>query len=152
VERVIAAEGGERMPGPLTAPRLLLLVLVALGVAGMHTTGHASDRHTSRVASHTPAGIDTHPNGADLTFVAMDVVAMDVVILPASGSRFDPSVVCLAILSTVGIAVLIAWALRARRTPSGDGAPVPAVVARFGRGPPQRCLGLILAELSVLRR
>jgi hypothetical protein len=124
---------------------MLLLVAVALGVAGMHTMGHPSDGHATMAmtASHeTPVMLaPTEFDGAQL------------VALPRSGGGFDPSEVCLAILTAVGLAMLIAWALLAVPYPSRRLVPVPAALAALGRGPPPwRCHGLMLADLSVLRR
>jgi hypothetical protein len=82
------------------------------------------------------------------------VVGVDLVALPRTGGGFDPSEVCLAILTAVGLGMLIAGALLAvRQHSSGAVAPVPAALAALGRGPPPwRCHGLVLADLSVLRR
>lgn len=130
---------------------MLLLVLVAFGVAGMHTTGHPSDSHGIRtmVVSHETPAMQAPAMNAPAQVAGVEVVA-----LPRSGGGgFDPSEVCLAILTAVGLAVLIACALLAVRGVRGGGAPVPAVLAALGRGPPPRpVLGLVLADLSVLRR
>ena len=134
---------------------MLLLVLVASGVAGMHTMGHPSAHHAgvSRVASHTTVAVDVHADGADISMAGMDVAGVDLAVLSRSGGGLDPSEVCLAILTALGLAALIACALLAVRAVSGGVAPVPAVLAGLGRGPPPRpALGLVLADLSVLRR
>jgi hypothetical protein len=138
------------VPRRFAALRMLLLVLVAFGVAGMHTTGHPSDSHGIRtmVVSHETPAMQAPAMNAPAQVAGAEVVA-----LPRSGGGFDPSQVCLAILTAVGLAVLIAGALLAVRSVRSGGAPVPAVLAAWGRGPPPwRCHGLVLADLSVLRR
>jgi hypothetical protein len=139
------------VPRRFAALRMLLLVLVAFGVAGMHTTGHPSDGHGTRimVVSHEASAMQ-----APVMNAPVQVAGAGLVVLPRSGGGgFDPSEVCLAILTAVGLAVLIACALLAVRSVRGGGAPVPAVLAALGRGPPPwRCHGLVLADLSVLRR
>jgi hypothetical protein len=127
------------------ALRTLLLVLVALGVLGMHTTGHPDDSHGAgtMTASH-----ETPAMQAPAAIVNVALVA----VLPRSGGGFDSLAVCLAVLTAVGLASLIAWARLAARRAYGGVAPVPAVLAGLGRGPPWRYHGLVLAELSVQRR
>ncbi len=140
------------VPRRFAALRLLLLVLVAFGVAGMHTMGHPSDSHATMTmaASHgTPAMPEPAMNAA----APIHVAGVALVGLPTpGGGSLDPTEVCLAILTAVGLAVLIACALRAVRAAGGGVAPVPAVFAALGRGPPPPALGLVLADLSVLRR
>lgn len=139
------------VPRRVAVLRVLLLLLTALGVAGMHTMGHPSGNHGMSAAtavSHMDPGTPAHP-------VAVPVESMAVLhmALPQPGRGLDPSKVCLAVLTLVGLAVLIAAALFAARRLAGCGAPVQIVLPALGRGPPWRpSFGLVLADLSVLRR
>ncbi len=140
------------MPRRFAALRVLLLVLVAFGVAGMHTMGHPSDSHATMTmaASH---GTSATRSPAMNAAAPIQVAGVELVGLPIPGGGFDPTEVCLAILTAVGLAVLLACALGAMRAAGGGVAPIPAVFAALGRGPPLRpALGLVLANLSVLRR
>jgi hypothetical protein len=134
--------------GPFSPPRLLLLVLLALGVAGMHTLGHVGDGHhpAPAVVDHADSGMVTQPHaGADQPVAASDADdARD------HGLRLDVFAVCLAVLGAVGI---LLWAARTGRLRSGyvrllraRWAPQPA-----GRGPPPVPVGLRLAVVSVSR-
>jgi hypothetical protein len=118
-----------------TLPRLLL-VLVAFGVLGMHTTGHAASipEHGTcsehAVAAPVAASVDCHC--AD----------------PCPGS----SDACLAVLTSMGLLLLLIVSLlvAVRR------AAVPALgrqtAVAVERGPPLAWpIGLVLTDLAVLR-
>jgi hypothetical protein len=143
----IVATGGavSGVPIRFAALRTLLLVLVALGVLGMHTTGHPDDSHGvgTRTASHEMPAMQ-----APAAIVNVALMAVP----PGSGGDFDSLAVCMAVLTAVGLAALIGWAMLAVRRTYGGVAPVPSVLAGLGRGPPWRCHGLVLADLSVQRR
>ncbi|MGN9843649.1 hypothetical protein ACTMTI_36545 [Nonomuraea sp. H19] len=122
--------------------RGLLLIVLALGVYGMHTLGHLdgghagypSDAHGMVVAEKTlpslPAGI--------LAFV------------PEHGMPgLDPTSVCLAILTSLVIVLLMAASIRAGRRLGEGGAVRPP--ARQVARPPPKPTSLTLASLSILR-
>ncbi|MFI6291979.1 DUF6153 family protein [Nonomuraea sp. NPDC050790] len=102
--------------------RLLLLVLLVVGVCGMHTLGHLSHGEPHAVAVQAPVAVDQDDG------------------LPG----MDPGVVCLAVLtSMVFLLLALVWA---GTLPS----PLRAVrrfwrVRGVARAPPR------LAELSVMR-
>lgn len=128
------------MVGQRAILRLLLVVLVALGVAGMHTLGHPRDSgHGGTAPAHL-----TQPASA-----AMDA---DGVVVRGLDLSLDPSSVCLAILVVFSVAALLAALLmRGGRRPSSTGRRL-RLVASAGRGPPPPVsVGLCLANLSVLR-
>ncbi|MCP2327122.1 hypothetical protein HDA40_005629 [Hamadaea flava] len=128
-----------QMRAQRSGPLLLLLLLLAAGIAGMHTLGHA-----------------THgPSHAPMSVMAADHAASGVSAGWEGGSgrhgpMTDPTVMCLAILG--GVALLaVALLLRFQRsTASGVRPPQPAA-RESGRGPPRTPVGLLLADLSVLR-
>ena len=130
-------------------PWLLMLLLLAAGVAGMHTLGHAAGGHTTTHATaHSPAVHVMQDSDCCGAAAAVPVAA--------NGHRpeapmTDPTVMCLAIL---GAAVLIAFALVMLSRPGPTTPPTAstsAITLRPGRGPPRALLGLTLADLSVLR-
>jgi hypothetical protein len=138
----------------LRASRRLLLLMLVLGVCGMHTMGHLNPDHAQGMASVTP--MHGAPSGSD---------AMDSRSTPsAAGSSqeghltstsgtgmpgFDPSAVCLAVLaSLLVLTVAVTW-IRARCVSEGLIGAV-ASVRRVARPPPKRN-ALRLARLSVLR-
>lgn len=111
----------------------MLLVLLAFGVAGMHTLGHPADHPTAGHAIHS------------------------VVQAAASGDMPDrmgmnPADVCLAVLTVFGLLVLVSALLRQARRVADSTTALPSAAIPAGRGPPTRTgMGLILADLSVLR-
>ncbi len=131
------------------AARLLLLAVLALGVAGMHTLGHPHGGNATAMRGPTPVEAWSHHAAALTSLPAADgLIATDAPVPP-----MDPMNVCLAILTAVGIAItvlaLLSISTRARRTTLPHG-PVWTVSAR---GPPTCVppLGRRLAALSVLR-
>jgi hypothetical protein len=132
------------MAGQRAALRLLLVVLVALGVAGMHTLGHPRG---GGHGSGAPAGTAhmTEPAPA-----AMDVAGE--VVVHGWDLGLDPSSVCLAILVVFSVAALLtALLLRGGRRPPPTGRH-RRLIAPAGRGPPPPVsVGSRLADLSVLR-
>ncbi|RSN12630.1 hypothetical protein DMB42_10575 [Nonomuraea sp. WAC 01424] len=120
--------------------RGLLLVLLALGVCGMHTLGHLDGRHGGSPGRHGT--------------VAQEAPA----VLPAGAQAvagehrmpgFDPTSVCLAVLTSLLIILLAAvrfWTRRRAGAGAGD-LPPARPVAR----PPPRPTSLRLASLSTLR-
>ncbi|MFI9595418.1 hypothetical protein [Nonomuraea sp. NPDC052265] len=111
--------------------RALLLVVLALGVCGMHTLGHVNARHDLAIAHEAPAAAlaGLHPGHE----------------MPG----LDPAGVCLAVLTSLLVVALLAfWVGTRRRTGGGAGAePSLRPVAR----PPPRPTSLRLAHLSILR-
>jgi len=126
-------------------PMLLMLLLLCAGVLGMHTLGHQP--------GHLPMH-QTHAATAIAPAMSDDCCAVVGPVLSGHapmGPMTDPTSVCLAILSALTLAIVFLL-LR-----SGSGgverllrqlrALVPA-----GRGPPgARRVGLLLADLAVLR-
>ncbi|TMR93565.1 hypothetical protein EJK15_38745 [Nonomuraea basaltis] len=126
----------------LRVARGLLLVVLALGVYGMHTLGHADGRHGG-----SPP--DAHGMG----------VAQEPLIAVPAGLRafvpghempgFDPASVCLAILTSLVVVLLIAaWTRAGQRSDGGGRASAP--IRRVAR-PPPKPTSLRLASLSILR-
>ena len=120
----------------------LLLLLVLLGLAGMHTIGHPSDGVHRMV---------THADAHDSATAASEAEANQRTDEHRDQMMMDPLNVCLAILAG-GILLLLAAALsRLRRADPVDHHPA-TVSGAPGRGPPgPRLLGLTIADLSVRR-
>ncbi|WP_157549962.1 DUF6153 family protein [Nonomuraea candida] len=122
--------------------RGLLLVLLALGVYGMHTLGHVTGGHGGSPSAAHSTGVAQEP--AHALAAALQSFA------PEPGTPgLDPTSVCLAILTSF-VAVLLATAwLRARRRPGAGGGAMPP--ARHVARPPPRPTSVRLASLSILR-
>lgn len=136
--------------GGLRAAWLLLAVVIAAGVAGMHTLGH--------VAPHGHVAHGAH--GAHLDGVAEPPVmesaadapvqaALDV--LRGLDAGLDPMVLCVAILTAFATALLLAAVLAAVRRPAACRHGAAVAGGPGGRGPPPPSLGLRIVDLSVLR-
>ena len=136
----------------VSLPRVVLLVLLAFGVAGMHTLGHDDGGHAA----------SAHPSAASGAVPAMPAFAIaerdsarDLVPpagAPSSGGGVDLNLfsVCLAVLG--GFILLLGVTLRGTRSvwqSSGVGALFAA--GRGGRGPPGPSAGLRLLRVAVLR-
>jgi hypothetical protein len=118
--------------------QVLLLVVLTLGVLGMHTLGHPSAEHGAASSS---------------VMAVSHEVASGLSAAPSHRPMTDPMKVCLAILTAMGFAgVLIALLSIARRC-SATGAVCCGVRTICGRGPPSPVppLRRRLATLSVLR-
>ncbi|MFI7423886.1 hypothetical protein [Nonomuraea sp. NPDC049684] len=121
--------------------RAFLLVVLALGVCGMHTLGHVNARHDMA-------------NARPVLAVAHELPAAPLAALAglAPGHEMpglDPAGVCLAVLTSLLVVVLLALWVGVRRRAVGGAGPGPAFrpVAR----PPPRPTSLRLARLSILR-
>jgi hypothetical protein len=130
------------------AARLLFLVLVAVGVAGMHTTGHPSAAaHDVRVTG------GPHVRMADASTVSMAVARPGP---QASGGTSSPAhpyplQACVALRHEPGIMALTSAARMA--APAGT-VQADSVLHRYPvlrRAPPPRPIGLTVADLSVIR-
>lgn len=138
-----------RLARHLCLPRLMLLVLLTLGVAGMHTLGHAD----SPAHMNTPLPAHGH-NEAAMEFVAISEES------PAAATPDDPTdhgllilafTVCLAVMGAGVILLLKPSVTRLRGAGRTFYLAGRSITWRSGRGPPARRLGLRLAEVSVLR-
>lgn len=135
------------------ASRLLLLVALVLGVAGMHTLGHLDHRrgHGGTAVAFGHASIADHE-------VPKAPTTLRPLLMPQAGQLasgrddtplpLDPSSVCLAVLTSfllllIGMASL--WTRQLAQARTADTSPTLA--AR----PPPRRTALRLAHLSVLR-
>ncbi|YCK37474.1 hypothetical protein ACNF49_26480 [Actinomadura sp. ATCC 39365] len=121
--------------------RALLLVVLTLGVCGMHTLGHVNARHDMANARHGPAVAHELPVAPAAALAGL-----------APGHEMpglDPAGVCLAVLTSLLVVVLLALWVGVRRRAVGGADPGPAFrpVAR----PPPRPTSLRLARLSILR-
>ncbi|MEU1389083.1 MULTISPECIES: DUF6153 family protein [unclassified Nonomuraea] len=118
--------------------RALLLVVLALGVCGMHTLGHVNARHDMADARHGPAVAHEAP-----------VAALAGLAPGHEMPGLDPAGVCLAVLTSLLVVVLLALWVGVRRRAVGGADPGAAFrpVAR----PPPRPTSLRLARLSILR-
>lgn len=129
--------------------RWLLLVMLAVGVCGMHTLGHLSTGHgRGSPAGHgQPADHDRNPAPpfpSNATSVVGAGLAEAVVDAGGEVPGFDPGAVCLAVLTSMLLLLLAAvwagtrvWPQRVVR--------VSWQVSGVARAPPR------LAELSVMR-
>ncbi|WP_328421543.1 hypothetical protein OG470_05910 [Micromonospora sp. NBC_00389] len=137
----------------VSLPRVLLLVLLALGVAGMHTFGHGDGGHQAAsghgiVVGSVPHGTLSDP-GQDGSH-EQHLIARIGEPTPAGGMDLDVFSVCLAVLGALG---LIVWVALLRATSLND-RPVPRTrptIRSGGRGPSVPLLGLHVATVSVLR-
>lgn len=140
----------QRPAGLISPPRVLLLVLLALGVAGMHTfghQGHAASGHES-TAADLPHGALTAagPDG----FHELRQIAQVGEPTTGGGTDLDLFSVCLAVLGAFGWAVGLAL-LRVRSHRNRRAVRTGHAARRGGRGPPAPSLGLRLAVVSVSR-
>lgn len=134
----------------ISLPRVLLLVLLALGVCGMHTFGHgghAARGHdaTAGGPSHGMLNTPAHNDIRDLPPIAQ-------VGEPTAGGTNGLGLfsVCLAVLSAFGLAIGL-MLLRVHSQRQRLVARTRLAVAQGGRGPPVSLLGLRVAAVSVLR-
>jgi hypothetical protein len=147
--------------------RWLLLACTLLGLAAMHILGHGGSGHGGSGhggSGHGGSGHDSSGHGG-FGHVVVQVPAMDVgtapctedcPLIPAAapggpdGDLVDWSV-CVAVLSGIGIAVLVAFLLMVATR-----CPPPRI--RWGRrcgpalrAPPHVTVGLLIVSVSVLR-
>ena len=151
------------MTGTRSLLRLLLLVAVAFGVAGMHTLGHVSNEGHASMGRGMAVATTSHAAAADL-MAALDEPALAIPhglavklqwsdVGDGGGSGVphgNPLSVCLAVLTVLGMAVLVAAALRAVWSPNVISSRV-ALITSPSRAPPPLRVGLRIADLSVLR-
>lgn len=124
------------------ATRLLLLALLVAGVVGMHTTGHSQARHPAMAAAH--ADMDSHPA------TAMGMAAATPA--PPTDTGMDPVEMCLAVLTVLGMLVLLAAAGYARQVTTRRVGGLSWRIHGTGRDPPEHPLhGLRITDLAVLR-
>jgi hypothetical protein len=126
----------------LRGARLTLLILVAVGVAFMHTLGHPSSSggHAGGATHH--AAVASHPladSPAVVAFAGDD-----------GAVGFDPMTVCLAVLLG-GFVLLFAALVLMRSGTAASHDRARRAHSRNGRAPPPTTVGLRLADLSVLR-
>jgi hypothetical protein len=145
------------------AARLLMLVAVAFGVMSMHTLGHADQNRAPHAAmTHVASTLDMPAAVAAVPHTVPALAAAPLAMATVDGhlSDFripmpvmDPMTVCLAVLTAVGVVVLLAGLLANRRTSFGGGAAFRPLWTIAGRGPPFAVppLGRRLAILSVSR-
>ncbi len=128
---------------PLRLLRRLFLLMVILGVFGMHTLGHPESGHGHGDVVAMPA----HMSGDEPR--AVTVAMADVASAGPTLPDFDPASTCLAVLTSFLILLLAALRVRSRRWSS--------VLARTGvwvrcvPRPPPRRVALDLTRLAVLR-
>jgi disulfide bond formation protein DsbB len=140
------------MAGQRAALRLLFVLLVAAGIAGMHTLGHpSSGGHGSATHSATPAAHQA-PLGHQAVHIMTVATSASEVALGGTDMSLDPSTVCLAILVAFGLAALLAALVIGERHTAPPVRYLRGAAALAGRGPPLSLrVGLRLADLSVLR-
>ncbi|MEO3781194.1 DUF6153 family protein [Micromonospora sp. B11E3] len=136
----------------ISLPRLALLVLLAFGVAGMHTLGHDAGNHAA--AAHPSVA-----SGAASTTLAFTMAGpdnthdhMSPAGAPSSGGGLDLNLfsVCLAVLG--GFVLVLGLALRGTGSLwQAPGASALFPGGRGGRGPPAPSAGLRLRRVAVLR-
>jgi hypothetical protein len=143
--------------------RLLTLVAVAFGVMSMHTLGHADqDRAPHAAMAHAASALDMPAALAAVPHTVPAAAAVPLAATTVDGEpsavglpmpAMDPTTVCLAVLTTVGVVVLLAGLLADRRTGFGGAPAHRPLWTVLGRGPPFAVpsLGQRLAILSVSR-
>ncbi|MEU4324818.1 DUF6153 family protein [Nonomuraea dietziae] len=122
--------------------RCILLVVLAVGVCGMHTLGHLGRRtaaSTGAAGVHAMAHGPAEPEGGEVGAAPMGA--------PMPG--LDPTSVCVAVLTSLLILLLVARRARARGT--AGAAARPAWPGRGVARPPPEPTAVRLARLSVLR-
>lgn len=130
--------------------QLLLIVLLVLGVAWMHTLGHSQDHPVPA------AGTGHMAVGASSVMAVADKATAAAVKLPTARSPMpptDPMDICLAVLTAIGLAVALVAHLATRRVGSRAPTAYGSSWTAATRGPPGRIpsTGRRLAILSVLR-
>lgn len=141
-KRTVGLQGAVSRVVGLRGARLTLLILVAVGVAFMHTLGHPSSSggHAGGATHH--AAVAGHPMADSPVVVAL---AGD-----DTGMGFDPMTVCLAVLLGGVVLLLAALVLMRPGTAAGHDR-ARRTHSRNGRAPPPPTVGLRLADLSVVR-
>ncbi|MGW6503387.1 hypothetical protein [Nonomuraea angiospora] len=126
----------------LRVVRGFLLVLLALGVCGMHTLGHLD-------GGHGGTSSDVHGMGVVQEPVPMAPAGLRAFVPEHDMPGFDPTDVCLAVLTSFMVMMMLAAWIKAWRRTGGRGWSRPPVrqVAR----PPPKTTSLRLASLSMLR-
>lgn len=112
--------------------RWLLLMLLCLGICGMHTLGHVEGTHGSTMGTSAPHQSMT-----------------DGVIPPDHDSGADPSAVCVAVLTS--LLLLLIGAVRVRRMHRARAHGGSANAGRPSARPPPLQISLLLTRVSVLR-
>ncbi|TDC42998.1 hypothetical protein [Micromonospora sp. KC213] len=131
--------------------RLLLLVLLSLGVCGMHTFGHgghAASTHETTAAEgvlHGALAAPVQDDSRDFHLIAQVDESTT-----GGSTNLDLFTVCLAILSAFGLTVGLAL-LRGQSHRDRSVARTRLAVHRGGRSPPVPLLGLRVAAVSVLQ-
>ncbi|MFG1702617.1 hypothetical protein ACFLIM_05435 [Nonomuraea sp. M3C6] len=126
----------------LRVVRGFLLVVLSLGVYGMHTLGHLDARHGSPPAD--AHGMNVAQEAAPATPAGL------LAFVPDPGvPGFDPTSVCLAVLTALMVVLAIAAWITTRRRTGGQGRS-PSAVCQVAR-PPPKPTSLRLARLSMLR-
>ena len=153
---VPVASAGRLAPRP-PAMRWLLLACTLFGLAAMHTVGHAGPGHAmampDRPAIHhlrTMLAANTAHVTAPIGYRCPDGCVHLGSPGPAGGHP-DGWSVCLAVLAAFAIAMLVGWLLRAA-TNRGTANRSTRPLTITPRAPPPPRVGLLLADLSVLRR
>ena len=128
--------------------RLLLPVVTAIGIAGMHTLGHPSNEGTASSVHKAAVHVDEEPMAEAVGAAMTTVIYRET---HDTGMRMHPLDVCVAILLGGLLVLLVAVVIRDRRRRMLD-THVQAAVAVTVRGPPRPSrFGLVLAHLSVQR-
>lgn len=126
----------------LRVVRGFLLLLLALGVGGMHTLGHLDGEHGD-------VSTGMQGNGAAPVTLVSPPVGLHALAFDAGMPGFDPTSVCLAILTSLLLVVLRAAWIQLRRRATHLGSSL-SPVRQVARPPPERT-SLRLIRLSVLR-
>lgn len=133
-------------------PVLLLLAVVA-GLLTMHTVGHVGSHAAAAhsVAAASPAkghgSADHAPMSAAVADLGADVVQKG----GSPALPGDLTALCMAILSAIATIVAALILLRRRRQPTAAAFQLGGAVAAGSRAPPRPGIGLLIADLSVLR-
>jgi hypothetical protein len=123
----------------------MLLILVALGVLGMHALAHMS----------TSAGAPAATSAQVVTFLAVTPGPADETSTGCGcgGTCLDPSDACLAIVNPRALPIPVPALSPAGQGAAGeDLATRDAPAAALPAAPPHCRIGLAVADLSVLRR
>lgn len=140
------------VPGATAVLRALLLLLTAVGVAGMHTLGHPGGHGRSAVIpAHASSDRQAHTAAGPVQVIALLEIAVPEAAVPLAGGGLGPWQVCLAVLTLAGLAVVVAAGLFAVRRRTAVRGVVRTAVPVSCRAPPRPWFGLVLTDLSVLR-
>lgn len=128
--------------------RALMLACVVVGLAAMHTMGHAGMRHGSQTMAQVRLMTEAVSDAQSMSGSGDE---LGLAAAPAGGHAADMWAVCVAVLGGATLLLLFRAAMARSLRPAIRGLSRAIGVLFAPRAPPPR-LGLRLADLSVVRR